>query len=422
MVPNNLPTEDGGPIFDDWNPMNEDFQDEAPLEARHISEFTISEINNTHTETMHEKNMDQKSDKTKNFIFKTLAIVGLIVILGSVAWAGVNVARLAPSAFRAVASAFVGVTQIFIPSERIEASLDDALVTNGEKFVLSWKHVGKEDDGSYTFSYECRPGFHIEMTNEAGQDSIVFCNTPVHILDTDTEITMTPISTLERLVEIPLTISFTENGSSKVNREGSVTIRVANQSIEDTGITLNTTEEPNDTNETPNTNNTNNSGNTNTTNTNPATTAGTPEENLELFDETSGTTSGTSNPAGQPDLKATILAVGVVSRIDNSFTATSTIKKTDRVAVRFEIINLGTKETGTWHFNSVLPTFPSHIYTSKSQQNLLPGDRIEFTIGFDSIRDIGDNQIVINVDPTNSVKNEVTKDNNIVKTTIVVTE
>ena len=429
MTPKNLPTEEDNkgqnPIFDDWNPSGNNnsesrFEGQDPIGVRHVSDFTIPDVP---SHPPMEENLDGNSqepsgDRAKDTAFKVLAVIGLIVVLGAVAWAGVNAAQFAPAAFRAVANTFVGVTQVFIPQERIIVSVDDELVTTGERFEVSWEHRGKQNDGSYTLSYECKAGLHLEITNDAGQESIVFCNTPINILDTQTNITLIPISTSERLVEVPISVQFTENGSSRVRRTGETSIRIANPNIEEQGITLNSDDGSDD--NTPTTNNDNTENLTTNTTPTPGNIPGTPEESTELFDEQSGTVTGTSNPNGKPDLKVTIIEVGRVSRIDNSFVATSTISGSDRAAVRFEVINLGTKESGQWHFSAVLPTSPSHIFSSKTQQNLLPGDRIEFTLGFDSIRDPGDNEVIINIDPTNSVRNEVTRDNNIVKAIITV--
>ena len=124
-----------------------------------------------------------------------------------------------------------------------------------------------------------------------------------------------------------------------------------------------------------------------------------------------------ANQNGKPDLMSNILEIGVVSKTDNEFTATTTLRSGDRIAVRFVVDNIGTKQSGDWYFNASLPTFPSHIFSSGMQQNLEPGDRIEFIIGFDSIEKKDGNVVFINADPANSL-NEIKEDNNIASTTI----
>ena len=113
-----------------------------------------------------------------------------------------------------------------------------------------------------------------------------------------------------------------------------------------------------------------------------------------------------------------IISVGGIDPATNIFTAKESIVITERAAVRFEIVNIGTKRADGWSFNAVLPTFPSHIFSSESQQALGPGDKIEYTLGFDQF-DINQTEgvIAIYVDPTNSI-NEPNKDNNLGKATI----
>lgn len=125
---------------------------------------------------------------------------------------------------------------------------------------------------------------------------------------------------------------------------------------------------------------------------------------------------------GKPDLAVKVLEIGTIDKATNVFTATTTTTTTtlhsfDRIAVRFAVENLGTKETGSWRFNAVLPTYPSYIYSSESLVSLLPGDRIEFTLGFDSVEKKDGNVVIINADPANSIF-EASEDNNIARVTI----
>jgi hypothetical protein len=88
-----------------------------------------------------------------------------------------------------------------------------------------------------------------------------------------------------------------------------------------------------------------------------------------------------------------------------------------RIAVRFAVENLGTRTSPQWTFNAVLPTYPGNIFSSPSQQALGPGDRIEFTLGFDSVIDADTGVLTVNVDPAGSI-NESTKANNIIHYTV----
>lgn len=146
-----------------------------------------------------------------------------------------------------------------------------------------------------------------------------------------------------------------------------------------------------------------------------------PGEKTESLTEFSGgdVSAASSDPNGFVDLEVRILETGIISTTTNEFTATSSVRLSDRVAVRFEVTNIGTRSSDSWTFSAVLPTFPVYIFSSQSQQELGPGDKIVFTLGFDSIKDKPEGTITINVDPTGSVA-ESSKENNIVHTTISV--
>ncbi|MCK5285809.1 MAG: sortase [Candidatus Pacebacteria bacterium] len=116
---------------------------------------------------------------------------------------------------------------------------------------------------------------------------------------------------------------------------------------------------------------------------------------------------------GLADLEATINTIGYLNS-NKDLIATSTLVRGDIGAVTFTVTNIGTKTSDGWTFNAVLPTSPAHIFHSQGQKALAPGEKIEFTMGFDKLR-IGDQMVVIvNVDPSGGIK-EVTKTNNIAK-------
>ena len=127
-----------------------------------------------------------------------------------------------------------------------------------------------------------------------------------------------------------------------------------------------------------------------------------------------------SNQNGQVDLIVRIIDTGVIDA-NNVFTPTSSFKVTDQGAIRFSVTNIGSKTSDNWTFNAVLPTFPMHIFHSTSQNALAPGDRIDFTLGFNQLSPrLTQGVITINVDPTGSIRNEFNRDNNIVQATITI--
>lgn len=118
-------------------------------------------------------------------------------------------------------------------------------------------------------------------------------------------------------------------------------------------------------------------------------------------EKTTGTypLNGTPTPAtlfGYPDLTVTINAVGYLSTSSaESFVASSTVPAGSRPAVNFTIKNIGTNTTGSWRFSASIPTQTAYVFQSPQQQPLAPGDRIDYTLGFDQANKGADQTISI---------------------------
>ena len=106
---------------------------------------------------------------------------------------------------------------------------------------------------------------------------------------------------------------------------------------------------------------------------------------------------------GQSDLAVTITQVGYLS-VDNtdSFIASSNVPSGFNAAVKFSVRNTGTNATGGWSFNAVLPTSSSYTFNSDQQKSLLPGEHIDYTLGFDRTQS-GARTITITVDQNNQI-------------------
>lgn len=352
--------------------------------------------------------MEQKTSRNTSggFAIRALAIFGFIAVIIIGMWGSVVVARALPGAFSAVASAIVSFTSVFVPAdEQIVISVPSLTVNSGETFAISWEHVRKSEEGVYTFRYDCRDGVSFSSPSTSGSQAAVFCNTPFNFLNANNSIVLTGLSSTNRFIDVPLYVEFTPSGSARPTVQGTTLLTIVNNNVS-TSPTVTAPVTPVQ-------------PTTPTTPTTPVTTPRTPgQETSATFPVTGGT--AISNPAGFVDLSARVLEQGVVNKETGVFTASSTpnrLSDTHRVAVRFVVENLGTRTSDQWAFNAVLPTFPSHIFSSPTQQGLAPGDRIEFTIGFDSMVDQNESIFVINVDPTGRI-NEPNKQNNIVSFTV----
>ncbi len=132
---------------------------------------------------------------------------------------------------------------------------------------------------------------------------------------------------------------------------------------------------------------------------------------------------GSSTPAvlsGLPDLILRLDGVGYfASSTADSFIATSTVPNGSRPAVQFTITNSGTNVAGPWRFSATIPTQTNYLYQSQLQQSLNPGDRIQYTLGFDQANRGSDQPISITANFDRSVA-ESNFNNNTVNTKITI--
>ena len=347
----------------------------------------------------------------KDVVLKALSIFGGIAVLIAIVWVGVLGFRKLPNIGDALAGVFGGVQSIFKPAERIVVSTVDSQIVINEEFTLSWEHRGKQEGGSYTFFYECSDGVHFAVKRD-GVSSTVFCNTPLNILESDTRLSVTPIGNISGDVDVPVSIRFTENNESEVSLEGTLIVRVQDsrfttgQATTTPGDVSTSTDNSDDTpviTRTP----------TNTTTPRPTTQPVTPPREIVQFGTQNGVRQPISDPNGKADLVVKVLAIGTVNADSGKFTERDEIPLNGRGAIRFEVRNDGTKESGRWEFEAELPTSPSYTYNSKTQQTLFPGDRIEFIIGFDEIKRANEVDYEIFVDSEKDVSESNERNNTV---------
>src|SRR3989338_7477412 len=114
---------------------------------------------------------------------------------------------------------------------------------------------------------------------------------------------------------------------------------------------------------------------------------------------------------GQADLAIVALETGTYNKRTKSFTRRDNIDDDDTAAVRFIVVNAGTKRSGSWEFESDLPTKRRRLFSSGRQVSLLPKDRVEYILSFDEFRSGRNLDFEIKVDPDNKVK-EMNESNN----------
>lgn len=348
---------------------------------------------------------NQTSGKAASVGLRVLAVLSFLVVLSVGMWGSVQIAKAVPTAFSTIAAAIASLTSVFIPAnsaEEVVVSASALTVPAGTPVTVSWQHVNKREEGSYTFRFNCADGVHF-TSNAGGQaNAMIFCNIPFNFLNDGNTLVVTPESSKNRFVDATVFIDFTPNGASAPTLTGSLTLTIVNEDLSTSPGTVSPT--------TPIT----------PAPTTPVTPAPQPPK-VTTFPPTT-VTAPVSDPNGRVDLAVRVIEVGVVNKTTGVFTASSTPYRNSqeyRIAVRFTIENVGTKTSPNFSFNAVLPTLPSHIFSSPVQQNLNPGDRIEYTLAFDSFVDADEGVFKVNVDPTGSI-NEPNKENNLVTYTVKV--
>lgn len=338
--------------------------------------------------------MNQDFSTNKANVVKVLAVIGFLSLIGLVGFASISLAPYATVALSRIMGAAVTLSSTFVPKEEMIISSDKTEVSSGESFRLSFKRTS-ETSGSYTLSYPCLEGFYLEAETVARGKETVFCNTPFSFVNIDNSLSLRAFSTKAPYVDMPITLFFTKNGSSKVTDSTLFTLTVSNKNIksstsnEETSVVA-----PKD-----------------TAPVKPTETVKTPGEKKEqVYPGTTGSALVVNDPNGKPDLKVVVLEVGTVDKVTGTFTATSTLRRSDRIGVRFSVENIGTKYSPEWRFNAFLPTYPAYTFNSDSQTTLTPGDRVEFTIGFDQAIE-GNQTVKFDIDPQGAVP-ELLEDNN----------
>lgn len=355
----------------------------------------------------------------------------LVIVVGIALGASL---RFFPSVSTQLASLTSAVANIFSTNEQLTVSTQNNNVAVGEAFALSWNRENPQGEGSYVFSYPCENGVTLEKAPQATDSGLKLgetfaCGEEITLSQANAEDSVWLIASAatKRTTNLSLSITYVPSATTSKSVSAVTTIAVENQSVlASTNGDVIVPSKPSTTTPavpaepkpvtppkvTPPTKPTPPpviAVAPPTTYTIPTeTTAGTRTEQTYVV------TTTPTVPNTPTDLSVRIIETGIIDKLTNTFVATTTPKATDRVAVRFEVINLGGKTSPMWRFNAVLPTFPSNIFTSADQQALASGDRIEFDIGFDSVSQSSDRTVVINVDPTNSVQ-ESNKTNNIAR-------
>jgi len=342
--------------------------------------------------------MNQVTPEQKDSVTKTFAIVGFVAAILFAVWLAVQVVSVIPSAFSSLASIADGVYN-YNADQELTVATKSSVVNTGEPFTLSWTQMNQP--GTYTFSYQCTEGTSIEIINSKDSVAALDCGVTL-ALGEQTELTVAVTSEKQRFTDVTYTIVFVPDNASIEPIENASQITIVNVEIPTGTIVKEDANENTDDSEVTDgvvagESTTNESSTDTSSGNNPV--AGTPTAVEEIIYEIP-----TSNPNGKIDLNVTYLGVGKLS--GKTFLRSSTIDKDEQGAFQFAVQNIGTKTSGQWDFEAVLPA--GIEYTSGPQVELKPNEKAIITIGFEGLSQTGTEKFGVEV----SAKNDINKNNN----------
>ncbi len=358
--------------------MDYQYPDNLPQNDSHVEKNDADISNSTH----------QKRQNIVIVSTNILAVIGVIFLFSLGAWGTIKLTGISPQSLVAAVS---NITSIFVPAknEPVTFNLKTHNVEVGTPFVLTWAHKTSQS-GTYAFQYECREDISVETLNTDGVVQEITCDSPFSLEKKDNSIILNFFSSQDRFVDLPITVMFVSKNSTEATQQGSTILTLINKKIQGEGSSLQEKS---------------------------TTKAGSVSRGVKTNETRLINTKNNvaSNPLGTPDLKVRVLATGIVDKVTNDFTPSTAIKKDERTAIRFEVRNIGTKESGPWTFIIDLPlTSGTYVFRpDNKQRSLKPGERVEYTLGFDSIdRTNNEAKTVINVD-TERIVPEKNRTNNV---------
>ena len=330
-----------------------------------------------------------QQNKKKDSILKTLAVIGFIGIIILIAWLSIQFVQVIPNAFSSLASLAEGLNDYRDPAmqeegvTKLNVTSNTSLVNAGESVDLSWDTMNNQ--GSYTFSYECAEGVALDIISSDGKQSIA-CDTNYNIGNISS-MSLVIDSEKSRYKDVSYTISFLGTNDTKPRAAGTASLTVMNSNIQndlvvatenEVATELETVVETTPETEEPVTETVAETTPEETTpETVTETTPGTPVYKQEFV-----YTIPVSNPNGKTDLATKFINSGTI--VGSTFFP-GQIKQEEKGAIQFEVKNYGTKTSGTWTFSVSMPN--GEDYRSAVQSPLKPNERAVLTIGFFTLDD-----------------------------------
>ena len=334
--------------------------------------------------TNHTDPQPETQASTARLAIRTLAIIGIVALLALGTWGTVQILRTGPSVFSGLSAAVSNFTSRFFPagSTSLHISIASYSVKNDEAFDLAWTTENAPKGSSYAFVYECSDGLVFLTPNSRGSATRIACGETYEFNATGNALTLTPLSLDNRFLDSAVKVLMVQN--DQIIAEDEVLLTVINEKVSTSTATTTTTPV-----KTP-------------PKSPPSGTGVQPTSYTPIY--TTVTTPRVSDPNGYVDLAVEIIRVGTLEGRSDRFSSNDrTLERGERGGIMFAVRNLGTKTSQEWSFEAVLPTRPSYTFRKSNQQELAPGDRIEYTLGFDSIVNRDEGEITIRIDPRDTI-------------------
>jgi len=317
------------------------------------------------------------SEESKLSAIKTLAIIGFITTTIILVWLAVMIVRFIPEGFSSLASLMQSVSS---PGRELNISTNRTIVNVNDSVTVSWDKTGTK--GVYGFSYSCADGVSGSMLLGGGSTALLACDSWVALRDDVTSTEFSFSSTQNRFADVKLAVRFTPENGSMTGITESVMVTVVNDTIAEEGATPLIPETPA------------------ATTTPPVV----PEPVKPVTPQPVAPSYPVSNPNGFTDLQISYIGIGDYNAGTKVFTPKSSLDNDGRRALRFEVMNIGTKTSGTWSYNATLPTEGTDVYRAGTQAALLPGERSIITVLFTPREKTGTVQIKAEVSGGNDTK------------------
>jgi hypothetical protein len=331
----------------------------------------------------------QHSEQKTNGPSTGVKITVLVILIALLAAGILLPIKIIPNAFSSIGSS---ISSFFKGNESQKLSVDRSTINSGEQFTLSWDGSHRTD-GTYALTYECGTGLRLETSINQPNEAIT-CGNTFYFAPNENAINLTAITASTQFTDLKMDLGFLQNGASTVDTIGNITVTVTNNNLPEalTPSTATTTPKP----ATP-------------VVVKPVTPKPKPKPVITP-------TKPVSNPNGIADLEVRAVATGYLTDT-GIFIPSATVTSNRQAAIKFQVVNVGNKNTGTWTFTVDLPSETDPRYVSGNQQNLGPGDRIEYVLGFSNVLHIQNNIATVSVDPLNFIR-ERSETNNIVRMSI----